>query len=112
MGLVLIARLMTRGRALIGDVGVMFDTFCPRAGADGRMASRPADRSVLRRAVAGRGVATGPGVGSGAAAPRHAGGEANLVLPDLGTVEFQGINGRSLLMADWSSASSAWRSAW
>jgi K(+)-stimulated pyrophosphate-energized sodium pump len=31
------------------------------------------------------------------AAPRHAGGEANLVLPDLGTVEFQGINGRSLL---------------
>jgi len=30
---------------------------------------------------------------------RHAGGEANLVLPDLGTVEFQGINGRSLLIA-------------
>jgi K(+)-stimulated pyrophosphate-energized sodium pump len=28
-----------------------------------------------------------------------AGGEANLVLPDLGAVEFQGINGRSLLMA-------------
>ncbi|HXW06212.1 MAG TPA: sodium-translocating pyrophosphatase [Vicinamibacterales bacterium] len=34
-----------------------------------------------------------------AAAPRHAGGEANLVLPDLGVVEFQGINGRTLLMA-------------
>jgi K(+)-stimulated pyrophosphate-energized sodium pump len=31
-------------------------------------------------------------------APRH-GGEANLVLPDLGQVEFQGINGRTLLMA-------------
>jgi K(+)-stimulated pyrophosphate-energized sodium pump len=30
---------------------------------------------------------------------RHAGGEANLVLPDLGQVEFQGINGRTLLMA-------------
>ena len=30
--------------------------------------------------------------------PRHAGGEANLVLPDLGQVEFQGINGRTLLM--------------
>jgi K(+)-stimulated pyrophosphate-energized sodium pump len=28
----------------------------------------------------------------------HAGGEANLVLPDLGQVEFQGINGRTLLM--------------
>jgi K(+)-stimulated pyrophosphate-energized sodium pump len=32
-------------------------------------------------------------------APRHAGGEANLVLPDLGRVEFQGINGRTLLKA-------------
>ncbi len=32
------------------------------------------------------------------AAPRHAGGEANLVLPDLGSVDFQGINGRSLLL--------------
>jgi K(+)-stimulated pyrophosphate-energized sodium pump len=31
-------------------------------------------------------------------APRHAGGEANLVLPDLGQVAFQGINGRTLLM--------------
>ena len=30
--------------------------------------------------------------------PRHTGGEANLVLPDLGLVEFQGINGRTLLM--------------
>jgi K(+)-stimulated pyrophosphate-energized sodium pump len=29
---------------------------------------------------------------------QHAGGEANLVLPDLGSVEFQGINGRTLLM--------------
>jgi K(+)-stimulated pyrophosphate-energized sodium pump len=31
-------------------------------------------------------------------APRHAGGEANLVLPDLGAVEFHGINSRTLLM--------------
>jgi K(+)-stimulated pyrophosphate-energized sodium pump len=30
---------------------------------------------------------------------QHAGGEANLVLPDLGSVTFQGINGRTLLMA-------------
>jgi K(+)-stimulated pyrophosphate-energized sodium pump len=29
---------------------------------------------------------------------RHVGGEANLILPDLGAVEFQGINGRTLLM--------------
>jgi K(+)-stimulated pyrophosphate-energized sodium pump len=32
-------------------------------------------------------------------ATRHAGGEANLVLPDLGSVDFHGINGRTLLMA-------------
>ena len=32
------------------------------------------------------------------AAPRHAGGEASLVLPDLSTVDFHGINGRTLLM--------------
>ena len=31
-------------------------------------------------------------------ARRHAGGEANLVLPDLSTETFQGINGRTLLM--------------
>ena len=28
----------------------------------------------------------------------HAGGEANLVLPDLGTQDFMGIDGRTLLM--------------
>jgi K(+)-stimulated pyrophosphate-energized sodium pump len=33
-----------------------------------------------------------------AAQEAHAGGEANLVLPDLGTETFMGINGRSLLM--------------
>jgi hypothetical protein len=32
------------------------------------------------------------------AAPVHAGGEASLVLPDLSTVDFRGINGRTLLM--------------
>ena len=30
--------------------------------------------------------------------PSHAGGEASLVLPDLSTVDFRGINGRTLLM--------------
>src|SRR5689334_24830655 len=33
-----------------------------------------------------------------AAARTTGGGEANLVLPDLSTVDFHGINGRSLLM--------------
>src|SRR3954471_20431335 len=32
-------------------------------------------------------------------ATRSAGGEANLVLPDLSTVDFRGVNGRTLLMA-------------
>ena len=36
--------------------------------------------------------------GGADAAPAHAGGEANLVLPDLSTVDFRGINGRTLLM--------------
>jgi K(+)-stimulated pyrophosphate-energized sodium pump len=36
--------------------------------------------------------------GQNAPIVQHAGGEANLVLPDLGSVEFQGINGRTLLM--------------
>src|SRR5215471_20991718 len=31
-------------------------------------------------------------------AATHAGGEANLVLPDLSTVDFRGVNGRTLLM--------------
>jgi K(+)-stimulated pyrophosphate-energized sodium pump len=38
-------------------------------------------------------------VAPAAQAPPHAGGEANLVLPDLGTVDFHGINGRTLLMS-------------
>jgi K(+)-stimulated pyrophosphate-energized sodium pump len=33
-----------------------------------------------------------------AEAPAHAGGEASLVLPDLGQAEFMGVNGRTLLM--------------
>src|SRR3954462_9502128 len=32
------------------------------------------------------------------AAPAHAGGEADLVLPDLSVVSFHGVNGRTLLM--------------
>jgi len=34
-----------------------------------------------------------------AAATERAGGEANLILPDLGQAEFMGVNGRTLLMA-------------
>ena len=41
--------------------------------------------------------AQGPAAPAPAQAP-HMGGEANLVLPDLGTVTFQGVNGRTLLL--------------
>src|SRR5437868_5130678 len=34
-----------------------------------------------------------------AAAPERSGGEVNLVLPDLSSVDFDGINGRTLLMS-------------
>ena len=43
--------------------------------------------------------AAAPAVSVTQEAPRHAGGEANLILPDLGTVEFHGINARTLLMS-------------
>ncbi len=39
-----------------------------------------------------------PETAAQAPVPERAGGEANLVLPDLGTETFQGINGRTLLM--------------
>ena len=42
--------------------------------------------------------AAGQSAAAAPAAQHRAGGEANLVLPDLGSVEFQGINGRTLLM--------------
>jgi K(+)-stimulated pyrophosphate-energized sodium pump len=45
------------------------------------------------------GYAQPPEPGTQAAPASHAGGEANLILPDLGSVEFGGINGRSLLMS-------------
>ncbi len=45
-------------------------------------------------------LAAQPPAAAGQAEPvRHVGGEANLVLPDLGQVDFHGINGRTLLMA-------------
>ena len=39
-----------------------------------------------------------PAPAAQAPAPERAGGEANLVLPDLSAATFQGINGRTLLM--------------
>jgi K(+)-stimulated pyrophosphate-energized sodium pump len=43
--------------------------------------------------------APAPETAQAAAPAQHSGGEANLVLPDLSTETFQGINGRTLLMS-------------
>jgi K(+)-stimulated pyrophosphate-energized sodium pump len=78
---------------------VMIDTF----------SSRIARAGVLAVAVLLLSIAAGRTVSAAAAQPpanapavqeaaRPAGGEANLILPDLGRVNFQGINGRTLLM--------------
>jgi K(+)-stimulated pyrophosphate-energized sodium pump len=47
--------------------------------------------------LAGASFSQSPGPAA-AQRPAHTGGEANLKLPDLGQVEFQGVNGRTLLM--------------
>jgi K(+)-stimulated pyrophosphate-energized sodium pump len=77
----------------------MFDLFCSRVV---RTAARLAVLVILLSSVMSAPVAAMQPMQESAqtqAAPRHAGGEANLVLPDLSTVEFQGINSRTLLKA-------------
>ena len=75
----------------------MVDTFCRRDGRQGMLGVF----LLLALLVFPRGAAAvqAPEPAAVAQAPAtHAGGEANLVLPDLGQVTFQGINGRTLLM--------------
>ncbi len=74
----------------------MFDTFLPRFVRIGVIVSC---LLVALMAAAPHAQAPAAAQPAAAAATQHAGGEANLVLPDLGSVDFQGINGRTLLMA-------------
>ncbi len=53
---------------------------------------------VLLTAPVALAAAQPPEGGQAAEAPAHAGGEASLILPDLGQAEFMGVNGRTLLM--------------
>ncbi len=53
---------------------------------------------VLLAAPVALAAAQPPEVAQAAEAPGHAGGEASLILPDLGQSEFMGVNGRTLLM--------------
>jgi K(+)-stimulated pyrophosphate-energized sodium pump len=75
----------------------MFDTFCPRVARAGVLAAV----LLCSLAAASRVALAAPQVPDAPTAQqetRPTGGEANLVLPDLGTVDFQGVNGRTLLM--------------
>ena len=74
----------------------MSDTFCPRVARAGILAA-----VVLALvAFAARPVLAVPQAPAATAAQEthQGGGEANLVLPDLGTVSFGGVNARTLLM--------------
>src|SRR5947207_433928 len=76
----------------------MFERFCSRVVRIGLLAA------ILFAAfpVPGGPAQAAPQVPDAATVQQNthppAGGEANLVLPDLGVVDFQGINGRTLLM--------------
>jgi K(+)-stimulated pyrophosphate-energized sodium pump len=54
--------------------------------------------ALFTLAIIGAVVAPALAQAPGAAPPAHAGGEASLIIPDLGQVEFLGIGGRTLLM--------------
>ena len=77
----------------------MFDTFCSTAGPR-RRRGRPVCCCVLLvgRAAGARSRRRRRSRPPRRPPPRTPGGEANLVLPDLGSVDFQGINGRTLLL--------------
>jgi K(+)-stimulated pyrophosphate-energized sodium pump len=75
----------------------MVDTFCRRDVRQGMLAVFLLLAIVVFPRVASAVQAPEPAPAAQAPAA-HAGGEANLVLPDLGQVTFQGINGRTLLM--------------
>ena len=76
----------------------MSETFCSRAARTGVLAAM----LLLSLTVGGRVAFAAPQLPEAAAVQpetaRPVGGEANLVLPDLGSVDFQGVNGRTLLM--------------
>jgi K(+)-stimulated pyrophosphate-energized sodium pump len=76
----------------------MVETFCSRALRTGVVATF----LLVSLFASGRVALAAPQAPDAAAVQqetaRPAGGEANLVLPDLGAVDFQGVNGRTLLM--------------
>jgi len=76
----------------------MFDTFLTRSVRLGVIVACLLVAGFTAVPSAAQDPAAAPPSAAAPAAQQHAGGEANLVLPDLGSVDFQGINGRTLLM--------------
>src|SRR3954468_24759627 len=76
----------------------MPDTFCPRLARAGMLAAVV----LCLLAAAPRAIVAAPQVPDATTVQQEtrppASVEANLVLPDLGAVDFQGVNGRTLLM--------------
>ena len=73
----------------------MSDTFCSRLARSGVVAA-----VLLLLTLSAVPAAAQPSqTDSPVAVQPHAGGEANLVMPDLNIVDFQGVNGRTLLTA-------------
>jgi K(+)-stimulated pyrophosphate-energized sodium pump len=75
----------------------MSDTSCSRLARSGVLVAALLLSCLAAPAVNAAQPQTAEAAAAPQAAPRPAGGEANLVLPDLGLVEFQGISGRTLL---------------
>src|SRR5207253_2971151 len=76
----------------------MSETLCPRVARAGILAAVLILQAVVGAPAA---LAAPQATDAGAvqqAAPHRGGGEANLILPDLGSVSFQGVNSRTLLM--------------
>jgi len=75
----------------------MLDTLCSRLARMGALTAALVLSALVVTTAAQPPQPIGEPIGA-QGAPRHAGGEANLVLPDLSVVDFQGINGRTLLI--------------
>jgi K(+)-stimulated pyrophosphate-energized sodium pump len=76
----------------------MIETFCSRAARSSVLAAALLLVALVAPAAVAAQSAPPPAPQAQEAA-RHAGGEANLVLPDLGQVDFQGVGARTLLMS-------------
>jgi K(+)-stimulated pyrophosphate-energized sodium pump len=91
-----LGRIIARARAVI-----LMALLCCTWAASAAMAQEPAGENPLAPSIQFTTSEVTPGLEQETAAPvatPHHGGEASLVLPDLGQVDFHGVNARTLLM--------------